>query len=500
MAGALAAFGQAPQPAPESYRVVGTSITGASELLPAAGKTESKLEFTSSDARLVDAFDWAKRQSMAFVFDNDPVGSWYEAAEPGRMAFCMRDTAHQAMGAHALGLRRHNLNMLRRFAENISDARDWCSLWEIDRYNRPAPVDYKNDAEFWYNLPANFDILDCCYRMYIWSGDLAYVNDPVFLNYYDRTVTDYVERWGLGVDQVMTRPRLLNVRGILDPKKKFQRNRGIPGYDEGNPDYVLGADVLATQYAAYLAYARIQEFRGDADLAQIYLKKAAAVKTLLNSTWWNEADRHFYGRLNKDHQLEGRGGGNLLFRDAVDDGPKLRAAIGEGARGGAEVLYKYGDPDAAYDRMIDTALGPHSRKEYPEVPFSWVGALVNGTMGITLDAPSALQAWTQGHWVETLLKTRAGLGTKVAWAELRNLPVRANEVTVRHDGLKQSTVTNRSGPSFLWQASFNGTHETLLVNGRPMKATVEKGVLERVSSSVRVTVGSGGAVTIAIPE
>ena len=38
--------------------------------------------------------------------------------------------------------------MLKRFAENISDARDWCSLWEIDRFNRPAPVDYQSGALF----------------------------------------------------------------------------------------------------------------------------------------------------------------------------------------------------------------------------------------------------------------------------------------------------------------------------------------------------------------
>ncbi|MFA6126609.1 MAG: hypothetical protein WC699_04845 [Bacteroidales bacterium] len=40
---------------------------------------------------------------MSFVFEDDPVGPWYEAAEPGREAFCMRDVSHQSMGAHALG-------------------------------------------------------------------------------------------------------------------------------------------------------------------------------------------------------------------------------------------------------------------------------------------------------------------------------------------------------------------------------------------------------------
>jgi hypothetical protein len=235
-------------------------ITGASEVKQQAGVAQSKLEFDSSDAGLVDGFHRAKRQAMAYVFDNnDPVGPWYEAAEPGREAFCMRDVAHQAMGAHALGLARENLNMLRRFAEGVSESRDWCSFWEIDRLNRPAPVDYQNDALFWFNLPANFDILDASYRMYVWSGDPTYVKDPAFLNFYDRTVTDYVERWGLGLDQIMTRRRLLNMRGIPG-NGKFQLARGIPGYDEGNHDYVVGNDVLATQYAAYMATLGFRRF------------------------------------------------------------------------------------------------------------------------------------------------------------------------------------------------------------------------------------------------
>ena len=201
----LAAAGQAQtasQSTPQSYREVLNSVTGASQIEATTSTKESKLTLESSDARLVESFNWAKRQAMAYVFDGDEVGPWYEAVEPGREGFCMRDTAHQSMGAHALGLAKYNLNMLRKFAENISDSKDWCSYWEIDRHNRPAPVDYKSDAEFWYNLPANFDVLDACYRMYLWTGDLTYINDPVFLNFYRRTVNDYVERWGLGLDEI----------------------------------------------------------------------------------------------------------------------------------------------------------------------------------------------------------------------------------------------------------------------------------------------------------
>ena len=158
-----------------------------------------------SDRQLIAAFVWAKQQALSYVNDGDPVGPWYEAALPGRHAFCMRDVSHQAAGAQALGLSRYTHNMLHRFAENISESRDWCSYWEIDRLNRPAPVDYKNDRLFWYNLPANFDILDACYRMYLWTGDRSYVDDPVFLNFYHRTVTDYVSRWNLDLVHIMTR-------------------------------------------------------------------------------------------------------------------------------------------------------------------------------------------------------------------------------------------------------------------------------------------------------
>lgn len=460
---------------------------------------ESRLTFQSSDINLVKAFDWAKQQAMAFVFENDPVGPWYEAAEPGREAFCMRDVAHQSMGAHALGLSRHNLNMLKLFAENISDARDWCSLWEIDRFNRPAPVDYKNDSEFWYNLPANFDVLDACYRMYLWSGDLAYVKDPIFLNYYDRTVTDYVERWGLGIDQIMRRPRLMNVRGMSDPGKKFRNARGIPGYNEQNPDYTLGMDVVATQYAGYKAYAYIQEVRGNEELAKRFKQKAEEVKNLVNNVWWNENEKHFYSYLDANHKLTGNSGSSILYRGVVDEENKINSALNSG-RGSVEVLYQYGNRDSAYVRLINMANPGRSRLDYPEVSYSWIGALVNGTMGVTLIADSPLESAVKGFWVEVIVRTEPKLSSKTQWAELKNLPIRANEITVRHEGLRKTVFTNQSGPAVIWQAAFPGTFETLLVNERTVKANNEKTQQGTYISWVNVTVGSGNVTTVEIAK
>src|SRR5262245_37795416 len=100
LAAAAAASWSTPTPTPDpqaAYREVGASVSGASEVRAPAAR-QSPLDFDSSDAALVAAFRWAKNQSLSFTFDDDPVGPWYEAAEPGREAFCMRDTAHQAMG------------------------------------------------------------------------------------------------------------------------------------------------------------------------------------------------------------------------------------------------------------------------------------------------------------------------------------------------------------------------------------------------------------------
>ena len=97
-----------------------TAGSGAKALVSETGLSSkpefvSRLEFASSDQRLVQGFDWTKRQASDYVFTDDPVGSWYEAALPGRQAFCMRDTAHQSMGAQALGLSAWTFNMLQRF-------------------------------------------------------------------------------------------------------------------------------------------------------------------------------------------------------------------------------------------------------------------------------------------------------------------------------------------------------------------------------------------------
>jgi hypothetical protein len=465
-----------------------------------------RLGMNSSDPNLNTAFAWARRQALAYAFSGDPVGDWYEAALPGREAFCMRDVSHQSMGAHALGLARHTHNMLQKFAENISESKDWCGFWEIDRYNRPAPVDYHDDAEFWYNLPANFDVLDASYRMYVWSGDRSYFTDPAFVNFYKRTVHDYVDRWDLGLDRIMTRERIMNVRGRRDPTHRFQTNRGIPSYEEGDPNFVVAVDQVAVQYAGYLAYARFAQLLGDEQESAEFLKRANDTRAFLNQVWWDQQAGDYYSAVNLDHQLL-RHGFNLavLYYGAAEDGAKSQSVVDAILQSIAnktpmgiedqshlpEILYRYGKPEAAYDQVLDLTRDGKNRREYPEVSYSVIGAIVAGLMGIELVPAEPEKALEQSLYVDRTVTTVSRLTAKTKWAELTALPIRANDVSVRHDGLTKTTFSNVSGPSLIWNACFQGSHSKLLVDGREVEVPSAKDHNGLPMSCVQVTVGAG---------
>ena len=203
-----------------------------------------------SDPAWGAAFDWACRQAAAYRYDDEPVGPCFEAALPGRRAFCVRDVCHQSTGAQVLGMAAHTKNMLRRFAESISDAKDWCPYWEITRDGAPAAADYRSDARFWYNLPGSFDLVEACHRQFLWTGDADYVDDPVFREFYRRTLGDFVGRWDRDDD------------GIPDHRPE-DGHRGIATYNEQVPDPLVGGDLLGAMYGALRADAAMRDLSGD---------------------------------------------------------------------------------------------------------------------------------------------------------------------------------------------------------------------------------------------
>jgi len=345
--------------------------------------------------------------------------------------------------------------MLRRFAENISPSREWCTYWEINRHNLPAPVDYASDSDFWYNLPANFDVLDCCYRQYHWTGDRTYIDHPAFRNFYERTVGEYVRAWDKDGD------------GIPEHYPSYG-NRGIASYNEEVPDIRVGADLIALQYAAYQACASILELNRDADTASELRMKARHLSEVYDREWWREEQQCFAGSLRENGSYDaGQFGCTVciplivgLSQDerrtnaALEHEIRCRSRLGAEERSYMpELLYAYDRDDLAFSELLVLTDPGYHRREYPEVSFAVIGAVAAGLMGIAPDATARTIA------------TRSHLTADAGWVELDNVPAFDNLIRIRHHGKTETIVANLSGSEFRWRAAFPGQFDELILNG-----------------------------------
>jgi hypothetical protein len=432
-----------------------------------APRTESTVSFHSSDREIQRGFERVKHQALRWVFEGYPVGDYYEAALPNREAFCMRDLSHQAAGAEVLGLSRHNRNMLLKIARGISKSRDWCSFWEIDRWDRPCPVDYENDADFWYNLPANFDVLHACWRMYLWTGNRDYLEHPDFDRFYALSTEEYVKTWDHDGD------------GIPDTAGGDYGRRGVAGYDESRfarSKVVTATDTAAAQARAYLSYAEICSLRGRKEQEKIYRHKGNSLLDKLDRGFYSETYAYACG-LDKDRQpvygFDEKRGVNispvasLLYWDVIrapDRLPRLLDRYAEqmphvqieGLSHYPELQWRYGRDAEALDslrRLMDPTL---PRKEYPEASFCTVGAVAAGLMGLQADARCGRVA------------TRPGLAGIEA-AELNYVPVLGRLVSVSHRGGASTVFTLESGEALLWRCRFRGSG-TIIVKGREVQS------------------------------
>lgn len=462
-------------------------------------ETNSKrpaITMQTSDSVLLQRFEWAVTQAMAYVHHGeDPVGLWYEAALPKREAFCMRDVAHQSGGAHVLGLQAHTKNMLYKFAENISESKDWCSYWEINRYDKPAPQDYKSDQEFWYNLPANFDVLHACLQQYKWTGDRDYLEDPVFANFYARTMNEYIDHWKLSVDEIMTRDRFMHTVEPLDSAKSFQTCRGLPSYRENEPlNFYLGSDQIAFLYQAHQDYAEILRLQKKPEQADLYEEKANQIQSFFNDVWWDENLRSYYSSLHMDGTRKSSPD-RYSLTSGISRFENRDQVILNQLKGNTDVnveslsyypqtFYNYDANEAAYDVLMDLTRSDKPRREYPEVSYGVVEAMVMGMMGLKSE--------------NTIISTKSRLSENTFWVKFDNIPIHENLISLRHDGRNQSTFHNQSKEVLVWRACFDGDFDQIIVNGRPIKTTQSTAISGQLMSWVEVEVSGGEHVTATI--
>ncbi|MGB5554436.1 MAG: hypothetical protein WBM83_07245 [Flavobacteriaceae bacterium] len=428
------------------------------------------ISFTSSNKKLEEAFTWAKHKALSYAHDGtDPVGLWYEAALPNREAFCMRDVSHQAIGAELLGLGEHNFNMFLKFAQNISEELDYCSYWEINRYNLPAPVDYEDSNDFWYNLPANFDVTFNAYRIYNWTGNKAYLENKDLQNFYNLSMNEYVDHWDLGHSEVLTRNRKLHEKKGED--MRFNGKRGIPTYNEGGRgETILGIDMTASLVAGYRAYAAILKRNGDMEQSSSYKAKAEEEQQFLNDFWWDPEQNSFRSIWYEDGTFDYFMVGNnqaflhyLLYFDALQN-PDRIGTVADGYVKNFDklivelksylpiIFYENGQTALANQMVIDLSAPENQRRDYPENSFTIIEHLTSGLMGINADAESYS------------FSTIPRLQSEIERGQMINIPILSNKISITHEGNAKTLATNQKGPSIQWTAQFSGHHEYLYVN------------------------------------
>ncbi len=459
-------------------------------LLASAFRQPQKEEFSfmTSDSRLQQTFDWAKNMALGYVgASTDPVGSWYEASLPQREAFCMRDVSHQCGGAEVLGLTKENYNMLAKFAQNISESKDWCTYWEINRYDEPAPIDFRNDKEFWYNLNANFDVLDACYRTYLWTGDSRYINDKVFLTFYEKTMTTYMERWQLQADKIMDRPRFMNSPVPFNAEDNYHKCRGLASYVENFEGLTVSADLLAAIYRGCVSYSKLLELKGDVKASKRYAAMAESYVTLLENKWWDDSCNlynTFFTGLKEFHKGEGET--FILWFDIAKDAARIRATLAhllskewnvENLSYFSKILYSYAYNKEAYSQL--TTLPTMERSDYPEVSYSVMEGIVAGMAGIQADAG------------KKQIQTLPRLTTETEWMHLQYLPVLGGSISVRHDHTNKTTFKSHIAQPVIWKAVFPGSYTGISCNGKLRPATMETDVLGNVYSYVTLEVKPG---------
>ncbi|MFE9426769.1 RICIN domain-containing protein [Kitasatospora sp. NPDC006697] len=478
---------------------------------------------STDNATLAALFDWAKVKANSFASQpgsTGPInadenntagtsqgvyGNTYWAGYPFRSDFYSRDFAHQLAGAHLLGLDADNKTMLKAFAASATPAQNYDPYWSVNfDGTTPGSIDYHGPTDFVRELPAPFELAQKVDDAYQWTGDRDYLDDPTLSTYVANTVGPFIDGH--------TGPLNDNGHRIAQARSGdiFQ---GVASYNENGATLAESGDSVGSQYAAYLAAAALATAKGDTAGAAKYTQAATDLKAYYNSGWsgnpnnWNTVVRAYdtsaraytdFGRENSwfmplknimnpgyretnylnfiDTQASGAGAPGNLEADTYL--PDVFFAHNMGATGWKWMQHIFGQINAEH-------AGGFLNADYPEVSFTLLSQTVQGLLGVQPDAA--------GH----ALTTHSELPGQIGYLQVSSIPVGSNTVTVRHDGLTKSTLTNTSGGSLTWTAQFTGGHTGITVNGvaQPVRTTPVDG---NTYTYATVTVPAGQTATVQV--
>jgi hypothetical protein len=483
-----------------------------------AVEEQKSIVISSSNNELVDTFNWAKWRARQHVQTGkrgpvdvegpvppdarqaDYIPSYW-AGYANRTAFYIRDYAHQAAGAHLLGLDQENKSMLQAYAATSNETRNWYPLWALNFDGSPYFLDHPSDDYFVREVPAVFELVDKAAEQYRWTGDRTYLDDPALWNFYTNAVTKFVQ---LHDTQLPNGVAEGTGQGIW---------YGAASYNErSDADMIEAGDGIATQYQAFRGYADLARARGDVAIAKQFDTRAADLFTYFNKDWGTAlgSDEYVRGRTPDGAKVTGWGQENSMFMaydeiidpnsrktdDFLDYMYKMytenRPTNIESSTYVPDVMFAYGRSEQAWAWMKDiiSVLGrPHevpsqgTNGDYPEVSYTLLSQTVEGLAGIVPNAPA------------NAVSTLSRLPKEIGWLNLDHITVGQHDLGVRHEGATRTTVTHNSGPQPLKTTiSFYGGYAQIEVNGRRVKAehALQRG---KSVSSVTVSLPPGAHVT-----
>ena len=443
--------------------------------------SHSTFYFDSSDKALASSVYWAKNKALSFSHGNtDPVGFWYEAALPNREAFCVRDVSHQSIGAEILGLSAHNFNMVLKFCENISKSKNYATYWEINRYDKPAPVDYNNDNDFWYNLPANFDLIFSIKRIHNWTGDSRYTDRSEIKNFISLSLNEYVKEWGINSEKAKTRNRFMFIQNVKDfPENRFGNSRGIPTYYErGNMLSFLGIDLTASYIAALKAHIEFLKFQKRERLEIDKYERDLSMELRFLETFWWDKSRNAYKSIiyeNKTFDYFSIGKDEaflhfLLYFDVLEDYDRITDIINWYKENHDKLIielksylpilfYQYDYPKIANQMIKDLCDKSNLRRDYPEISFTVIEHITRGLMGINAN--------------DEVIETMSRLEQNQTWASVKGVSIRGTKIGVKHFGKYKTTFENLGEKKIFWKIKFEGEFKYVDINKK--RNTLSKG-------------------------
>jgi hypothetical protein len=224
---------------------------------------------------------------------------------------------------------------------------------------------------------------------------------------------------------------------------------------------------------------------------------AEQARTLILDRFWRSESAEFCTLITTDKSCVSQGGMEtyLLLNRVLHDKIRIDSVIDailnnhvniEIRSHHPEILYHYGFPEEARSILLEISDPATERRDYPEVSFAVVGAMLQGMMGIDIDVPNGL------------LETRPNLSEETPSAGIKGVPFGAGTIEVEHGSVRSSTVLNASPTPISWRACFYGAFEQLRVDGKAENAAVVQDWRGRHESCLDVSIEAGQTHTVTV--